>query len=172
MRDRHFMSQVEMLSPHRTPYTKIYDTPEIPQLLEDFAAHLRAQRWEGERLSLTQTNETPLLPVAGVFTSEVRAAIQALHGEDFTTFGYDDVVPPKLEPGDAYPATLLAEVGRLVERHERIGDLATRAQALQRKLKRAHEVPATSAPAQRSARVRALLGRARRRWRRHRISPS
>ena len=160
MRDRHFMPQRQMLSPYKTPYTRIYDTREIPQLLAELETHLRSQGWDGDKLELMQSNETPLLPVREMFTGEVEQAITALYDEDFKEFGYDAIVPPKLHEGE-YSAQAIAEVGRLIDRHERIGDLAMRAQGLNRQRKRQPRgakapQPASSGP---RARLRAAMRR-------------
>ena len=162
LRDRHFMQQRRMLTPNRTPYTRIYDTREIPQLLSDFETHLRAQGWGGDKLELMQSNETPLLPVREMFTGEVGEAITALYGEDFEQFSYDGVVPPKLHDG-SYGPQAIAEVGRLVDRHERIGDLAMRAQHLNEQRKQRLQAARQRAPAasRPRARLRAVLRRVR-----------
>ncbi|MGH2949631.1 MAG: sulfotransferase family 2 domain-containing protein, partial [Solirubrobacteraceae bacterium] len=131
-RDRHFMPQWREAALDRMPYTRVYDTPEIPRLLEDFERHLRAQGWTGE-IRLRRSNETPLLPIAALFTPEVREIVSALYEDDFSRLGYEGVLPPKLHPDDAYPPAAFEEIGRLVERSERIGDLAAVAQRLQRR---------------------------------------
>lgn len=134
MRDRHFMPQTRMLTPDRMPYTRIYDTAEIPQMLEDLDAHLRRQGWRGD-LRMRQTNETPLRPVAAMFPADVQAAISTLFRTDYEQFGYDEIVPPKLHRGEEYAAATFDEIARLVERNERIGDLASRAQQMNRELR-------------------------------------
>ena len=159
LRDRHFMPQRLMLSPSKTPYTRIYDTREIPQLLGDFATHLRAQGWDGDKLELMQSNETPLLPVRDMFTDEVVEAITALYDEDFKEFGYETIVPAKLHEGE-YSSQAIAEIGRLVDRHQRIGDLAMCAQGLNRQEKQRQRAakPSPSGP---RTRLRAALWRMR-----------
>ena len=128
MRDRHFMSQSELVTPATTPYTGVYETREIPLLLEDLDAHLRAQGWEGT-LALRRSNESPLAPLRSLFTPSVTESIASLYGEDFETFRYADVVPATTEPAAEYPHALLVAIGLLAERGERLGDLALRAQA-------------------------------------------
>ena len=49
--------------------------------------------------------------------------LQKHYAADFEQFGYPDVVPSGLAPSEEYSAAELAEVGRLAERAERIGDL-------------------------------------------------
>lgn len=159
LRDRHFWPQHRLLALGRTPYTRIYETREIPRLLEDLAAHLRAQGWTGGDLELEPSNETPLRPLAAAFTPPVREAILKIYGKDFEAFGFGDVVPHALDPGDAYPDAVLAEIGRLVDRAERIGDLALRAQALQRELRERPHAP----PQPAANRARVMAGRLRRR---------
>ncbi len=129
MRDRHFQPQSRLLSPDRTPYTRVYKTREIPELLRDLAAHLRARGWDGS-LELEARNETPLRPLASMFTPETTAAVLGVYGEDFERFGYDRVEPKALEPSDEYDDAALRMIARLAERGERIGDLAERAQRL------------------------------------------
>lgn len=147
MRDRHFMAQYTESARERMPYTHTYDTPEIPRLLADLTAHVRGHGYDGPDLTLRRSNETPLQPVAGVFSDEVRAAIQTLYGEDFEHLGYTDVVPPKLHPDATWPAPVFDEIGRIVERHERIGDLSVHAKALQEALREARRAPAPTAAA-------------------------
>jgi hypothetical protein len=158
MRNRHFMPQRDLLVPDRTPYRRIYETREIPQLLDDLAAHLRAHGWEGSELTLPRANETPLAPLAAAFAPDVLAGIEQVYEADFETFGYAKGMPPKTEPAETYDDAVLAEVGRLVERSERIGDLALRAQALAQENKRlrAHP-PAPAAPPSVLRRVRRRL---------------
>jgi hypothetical protein len=126
MSDRHFMTQSELVTPAATPYTKVYETGEIPRLLDDLGAHLRAQGWEGT-LALRQSNETPLTPLASLFTPEVTEGIRSAYGVDFEAFGYADPVPAKADPAGEYPRALLVAVGLLAERGERLGVLAVRA---------------------------------------------
>jgi hypothetical protein len=129
MRDRHLWPQTRLLTPERTPYTRIYKTADIPELLDDLAAHMRGQGWSGE-LRLSSSNEAPLRPLRLMFTPEVLAGIGVVHGEDFERFGYESVEPDAYEPSETYADSTLREVARLVERNERIGDLAMRAQRL------------------------------------------
>jgi hypothetical protein len=156
LRDRHFLPQVDLIRADRVPYSRVYGTREIPQLLQDFEAHLRRQGWEG-RLQLRRSNETPLAPVAALFDPEVTGAIGRIYGKDFEAFGYADVVPDGLEAGGDYPERAFAEIERLVERGERIGDLAMRAQALRRRAKGRRSQPAPP-PAQPSRLGRVVRG--------------
>jgi hypothetical protein len=123
MRDRHFMPQWVEAAPDRMPYSRIYDTAEIGELMGDLDRHLRANGYSGE-LSLKSSNETPLRPIERAFTPGVREALQELYEADYRELGYDELIPPKLHPGDEYPKTAFDEIARLVERHDRIGDLA------------------------------------------------
>jgi Sulfotransferase family len=129
LRDRHFLPQSRLLTPERTPYTRIYQTAQIPELLDELGTHLRGQGWQGS-LELVRSNETPLRPVASMFTPDIDAAIAETYAEDFERFGYESVEPDKLEPTEEYAESTLLEIGRLVERAERISDLALRAQRL------------------------------------------
>jgi hypothetical protein len=136
MRNRHFAPQAGMLAVGRMPYTRIYETRELPQLLADFERHLRARGWEGS-LELVRANETPLKPLASLFGPEVVEAVGELYREDFEAFCYDDVVPGRLEPAERYPDAAIAEIGRLIERSERINDLALRAREFKRRAEKA-----------------------------------
>ena len=131
MRNRHFASQHRLLAADRMPYTRIYGTGEIGQLLEDFATHLRAQGWEGE-LKLGRANETPLEPLASLFPKDVLDGMRGVYPADFEAFGYDDPMPPRAGKAQGYPRSSLDEIARLVERAERVGDLALRARQLKR----------------------------------------
>jgi hypothetical protein len=145
-RNRHFAPQKYLLAVDRMDYTRIYRTAEIPSLLSDFERHLRAQGWEGERLSLARANETPLKPIPSLFTDEVLEASRSLYADDFSQFGYDDPMPGGLDPSDAYSEASIAEVGRLIERSERIHDLALRAQQLAGELREAKAAKRVSVP--------------------------
>jgi Sulfotransferase family len=100
--NRHFAPQKGLLAVDRMPYTRIYRTTEIPQLLQDFE-----------------------------------------------TFGYDDPLPAGIDPADTYDPASIAEVGRLVERAERIHDLAIQGQELKNQMRelKAKRKPSVVAPA-------------------------
>ena len=127
MRDRHFMAQRELVTPDKTPYSKIYDTREIPKLLGDLEAHLHRHGMD-RSVALRRSNESPLTPLAATFAPKLAEAIESVYGADFDAFGYTDPVPPGLDAATEYPRALLGAIGLLAERSERIGDLATRAQ--------------------------------------------
>jgi hypothetical protein len=139
-RNRHFAPQHYLLAADRMDYTRIYRTSEIPALLTDFERHLREQGWEGEPLQLARANETPLKPIPSLFPPEVLDAARELYRADFEAFGYDDPMPGGLDPSDAYSEASIAEVGRLIERSERIHDLALRAQELSSELREAKKM--------------------------------
>lgn len=123
LRDRHFQVQSRLIASDRVPYSRIYRTGEIADLLDDLRVHMAAQGWEG-KLELTDRNETPLRPLASMFTSEIQDKIRSVYGQDFETFGYDGMLPNNLHPEGEYEAAELEEVRRLIDRAERIGDLA------------------------------------------------
>ncbi len=133
MKDRHFQRQADLLAHGRTPYTRVYRTNEIPSLLDDLSGHLRAQGWDGE-LGLGRSNETPLRPVREVFSPEVVNVLQDVYGADFEAYGYDDILPGGLEESGKYSDDVLNEVARLVERHQRIADLAAASWRLRTRL--------------------------------------
>ena len=85
--------------------------------------HLRANGYAGE-LRLPRSNESPLAPIGALYTPAVREVLESLYGDDYRHLGYDSVAPPRLDPAGAYPDAAFDEIARLVERHERIGDLA------------------------------------------------
>lgn len=145
MRNRHFAPQRVLLAPDRMPYTRIYETREIPQLLEDFERHLRAQGWDGDPLELMRANETPLRPLAAVFPPDVLEGLAGIYREDFETFNFGDPLPRGLDAADRYPDSALQEIERLVERAERINDLALQARTFKREAERAAKVQAAAA---------------------------
>ena len=161
MRNRHFAPQGWMLAADRMPYTRIYKTSEISDLLQEFEAHLRARGYTGRPLSLARANETPLKPIAALFPPAVLEASRVLYADDFERFGYDDAMPGGLDGADRYDEDALAEIGRLVERQERINDLALHAQELSARV-RALSTSAAE-PVARASRVRRIAWRARRR---------
>lgn len=120
--DRHFLSQTRLLRVDETPYSRIYKTTEIPELLDDLEKHLRPQGLE-QMPALMRNNETPLRPVEALFGSETSQVIARHYAADFERFGYADPVPEGLEPAGEYTPAALGEIGRLVDRSERIGDL-------------------------------------------------
>jgi hypothetical protein len=130
MSDRHFRPQTELAVADRMPYTRVYDIRQIPEMLDDLAAHLRGAGWDGS-LKLRSTNDTPLRPLPATFTEEVTDAISRIYAADFEQLGYGPAAPDKFEPADEYGEGALREVARLVERNERIGDLARIASDLQ-----------------------------------------
>ena len=162
--NRHFAPQKGLLAVGTMPYTRIYRTSEIPSLLSDFERHLRAQGWEGEPLKLARANETPLKPIPSLFTDEVVDAARELYRADFEAFGYDDPMPEGLDASDAYTEASIMEVGRLIERSERINDLALRAQALSAELREAKKAR-VPVPVPQNGAVRGLAGKLRRRAR-------
>jgi hypothetical protein len=161
-RNRHVAPQMRLLVPDRMPYTRIYRTGEIPQLLADFEAHLREQGWSG-KLTLPNSNETPLRPLAGFFTEPVRATIRRVYAQDFERFGYEDDLPEGLSTAEQYPSDALAEVGRLIERAERINDVILQARSFQRSAAAAEAELEAMRRGRPVPRARRFAGRARRR---------
>jgi len=159
IRNRHFAPQRRLLATGRMRYSRIYRTSELPQLLEDFERHLRARGWDGDRLAMIRANETPLPAIAAVFGPDVLEASRSLYGVDFEAFGYEDAVPGGLDPSDGYSDSAVAEIGRLIERSERIGDLSRHAVRLRLDLRE-------SATASSTGLMRRIAWRAKRRVRR------
>jgi hypothetical protein len=133
MANRHFAPQKGMLAVGRTPYTRVYRTNEMKQLLADLEGHVRARGYDGPPLELLRANETPLKPIRALFGPEVLELSQRLYADDFDAFGYDDVMPGGLSDAGAYTPEEVADVARLVERAERINDLAMRARSFKRR---------------------------------------
>ena len=131
LRDRHFRPQSQLAEPERVPYTRLYDIGEMPAALDDLAVHLHSRGWEGS-LRLRSSNEAPLRPLKAVFTPHIIAAIATIYREDFERLAYDDPMPTDVDPAPRYEEAAFREVARLIERHERIGDLARIAQRLER----------------------------------------
>jgi hypothetical protein len=136
MANRHFQDQTSLLG--STPYSRIYTTSEIPQLLQDLGAHVKANGGP-ELPDLILSNDTPLPLIEPVLTPTVLAAVEDLYHDDMTKLGFPDVRPYKVDPASEYTAAQLREVGRLVERSDRVSDLSTQTQRLQRKLAQARK---------------------------------
>jgi hypothetical protein len=80
-----------------------------------------------------------------------------LYADDFERFGYDDVLPGGLDPSDRYDDEALPEILRLIERAERINDLALRAREIKAEARLVDGAqPQTASP------VRRIASRARR----------
>ena len=132
-RDRHFRTQVELLRPDAMPFTRIYQTGQIPALLADLGDHLRPRGFTGT-LELGRNNETPLRPVRDLFSDDVVKTLEEVYGVDYERFGYADVLPGGYAPESRYDDDAITEVGLLVERTQRIGDLAVRGQVVRAEL--------------------------------------
>ena len=162
VRNRHVAPQMRLLVPDAMPYSRIYGTREIPQLLSDFETHLRAQGWQGT-LVLPNSNETPLRPLASFFTDPVRERIRRVYAEDFERFGYADDLPDGVDRSERYSSAALGEVTRLIERAERINDVILRARTFQKAAAaaeaRANELESRTV----TRRARRFAGQARRR---------
>ena len=161
-RNRHFAPQHGLLAVDRMDYTRIYRTTEVPQLLSDFERHLRAEGWQGEPLELARANETPLKPIPSLFTPEVLEASRQLYRKDFKKFGYDDPMPQGLDTSDRYDPASITEVARLIERTERINDLALHAQQLSAELRETKKKARVAVPVSQNGAVRGLAMRLRR----------
>jgi Sulfotransferase family len=132
MEDPHFLPQHEVLAAARMPYTRVYTTGEIDQAMSDLDKRVRAEDG-GSVPALLSTNETPLKPLRSMFSEEVLTTISKVYEADFRTWFRDaDLAPPGAIDDREYPSTQLTEVCRLVDRHVRIGQLATLAERLQR----------------------------------------
>jgi hypothetical protein len=165
--DRHFRSQTRLLKTDRVPYSRVYQTAQFGELMRDLEAHLKPLGLE-RMPALRRSNETPLAPVEQLFTAEVVDALQKHYAADFEQFGYPDVVPSGLAASGEYSGAELAEISRLAERAERIGDLyrlllesQARQRATIRELRTRLRARPSAVPARRSTlrRVRGRAGR-------------
>lgn len=131
MANGHFKAQYEILAPDRVPYTRVYAVTEMAQVVRDLDEQVRAHG--GDPVPpLPSSNETPLKPLRSMFTDDVLATIREVYEADFSCWFPDaDVVPPGTLDDEEYQPTQLAEIGRLVDRHVRIGQLAAAADQLQ-----------------------------------------
>jgi len=121
--DRHFRPQHALLRDDVFPYTRIYRTAEMGQLVADLERHLRDQGFDRPMPPLRRFNETPLVPLRSVFSEANLETISRHYGGDFERYGFDDLLPHKTDPHSEYPDEAVAEIGHLVERSERIHDL-------------------------------------------------
>lgn len=121
--DRHFRSQHELLRDDVFPYTRIYRTSEMGQLVGDLERHLRNQGFDRPMPRLRRFNETPLVPLRSVFSDRNLETIGRRYAGDFTRYGFDELLPANTDPSSEYGDAAVAEIGHLVERSERIHDL-------------------------------------------------
>ncbi|WP_192796774.1 sulfotransferase family 2 domain-containing protein [Serinicoccus kebangsaanensis] len=131
LRDRHFMRQTDLLRLGTTPYDRIYQTSEMGQLLTDLAEHLRPLG-VSELPEMPHSNETPLRPTRSVLSPAVLERINRYYADDMERFGFDPDNPSGMDQRESYPDSELVEISRLVERGERIGDLAKMATSARR----------------------------------------
>lgn len=122
VRDRHFRPQAKLARVERMPYSRIYKTSQIPELLDDLEKHLRPQGLE-RMPNLLRSNESPLPALRSLFTPEVRHVIARHYAMDFDRFGYEDVVPESTSSSAEFTSDALEMVGRTVEHSQRIADL-------------------------------------------------
>lgn len=120
-KDRHFSPQVEVLRPNAVKFTHVYTTAEFSTMIDDLGAHVR-QTMGRELPPLVVANDTPLKPAAGVFTEPVLDALHAMYDVDLQQWDFPEWPEPTLEE---YAPHQLAEVDRLIQRHERIGVLTS-----------------------------------------------
>jgi hypothetical protein len=131
MANGHFKPQHDILAPDRVPYTRVYEVSEMAQVMRDLEDQVRA-RGGGPVSPLPSSNETPLKPLRSMFTDDVQATVREVYDADFRCwFPGADVVPPGTLEDQEYLPTQLDEIGRLVDRHVRIGQLAAAADQLQ-----------------------------------------
>jgi len=125
--DMHWRLQSVQVDTRAVPFTHVGRLEEFRATREVFTLHLRELGWAGS-FEPHAENETPL-PLTARFLSD--AAVQAVdraYRVDFEQFGYASVVPADLPPLPDIELALLGEIGRLVGRAERIGDLSAQLQ--------------------------------------------
>jgi len=130
-RDRHFRRQSMLLGMGRTPYSRIYRTSELGLLLSDMAEHLRPLGVD-TLPEFRRSNETPLTAIPRLFDKVTLERIHEYYASDFEHFDYASALP-SVEERAEYTTQELAEISRLVERGERIGDLYEIALGYQRR---------------------------------------
>jgi hypothetical protein len=145
LNDVHFRPQAKQLAVGTMPYDRIYDTGEFRTLLSDLTEHLRPLGWTGE-LNVRRSNETPLTALTAAYPQWVLDAIQKVYGDDYTAFDYAPEMPRGARADSSYSSDLIAAVDILIERHERIGDLARNARAFQRRARRLRKQVARTDP--------------------------
>lgn len=154
MANRHFAPQHRLLAVRRMRYSEIYRTTELADLLTDLDRHVRGEGWQGDPPTLPRANSMPLPQIRSLFTTRELAVVQATYRGDFECFGFSDGSSDGSELADSYTAANVEEVGRLIERAERIGDLSQRARQL-----RQESQPAARGP----GRARVIAARVKRR---------
>lgn len=119
--DPHFRDQIVFLRPDLIPYSRIYDVAEMPALLADLGAHLRAHGVDRE-LTLRRANDTVLRPTGRVLNDKVRSHIEEIYAVDFDSFGHlwDDA---KIARAGEWTAESLLEIQARIMLHERIEHL-------------------------------------------------
>lgn len=131
--NRHFQTQSAILG--RMPYSRLYTTAEVPQLLKDLGGHV--QNNGGPDLpDLVLSNDTPLPLIEPLLTPDVLAAVESIYGDDLSRLGFPDVRPHGVVAAEEFTSAQVREVGRLVARNERISDLARKAAKLHKELAR------------------------------------
>lgn len=151
--NRHFAPQHRLLAVRRMRYSWIYRTTDLAALLGDLERHMRGAGWQGETLTLPRANSAPLVPIRALFSPEVLAVVRTTYRRDYDHFGFPDVATDSIEPAEAYTAANVDEIGRLIERAERIGDLSRRARDLRRQ---------AQPPVRKPGRIRNIAARAKR----------
>jgi uncharacterized protein HemY len=130
LENRHFRAQTEITTPDKTPYTRIYKTDEISDIVADLHRHVEAQGLDAMP-PVRRGNGTPLPLLRSVLDSQMVDAIEKLYGADLQRFSFDHAIPESASWEEAYSPALLAEVARLVQRSERIDDVCLAARELQ-----------------------------------------
>jgi len=123
--DPHWRLQHVQVDVDAVPYTHVGRLESFSETRELLEAHLAQMGWTGT-LQPRAENDTPLPLTRQFLTDPADKAIGAVYRADFDTFGYGDVAPVLAGSLPPIELALIGEVGRLVGRAERVGDLSAR----------------------------------------------
>ena len=136
--DGHFVTQVHALNEHVVPFSRLYDMPELGELMNDLNAHLRAHGHPGD-LVLGRSNKSPFEASAAAFADGVREAVEGIYADDFARFGDRwDFGRVEQRTGEWTPDAF-AHAHSIVATNERIADLVRAARRLRRTARRLEE---------------------------------
>jgi hypothetical protein len=122
--DPHFMPQVDSVHPDRVNYTKIYDLPDMPILLDDLRAHLRGLGKQPE-LYVPRANENPIRMTRDVLADGIAGLIEDAYKRDFAEFGDRwQLADVRISDG-AISADAVHAIHMHAVANERIDDLST-----------------------------------------------
>jgi hypothetical protein len=137
--DAHFRAQTYLLAEHAVRYSRIYDISEIPEMMTELEAHVRANGYDGPPLLLSNSNDTPLPANREVFRGGVREEIEKIYASDFDRF-WDRWDFSKMEARElTWTDESFAHTHAVIKANERIADLARAARKLETQNERLSE---------------------------------